>query len=202
MFAMFMLVLSFFILMGIYNHFAQKRWGYGIAGFITDRNMAQKTKDARLDPIKYAFTHAVTEDIRFAFFGRGAGNASKGFTRKLEGKYLKKALLYGSGMTFTKLMWEIGIMGTILFLLFPFFLFMDAARLCRQDGLPGAFALGMLSFTILFTLSLFYTFTIDSNVLIYMFFLSAGQLVSQSAQKDEESNIDEKYLQNSVINPV
>ena len=190
MLTMLILVFSFLVILTVYNDFAQKRWGFGMMGFISDRSLMQNTKEDRLDPIKYALTHAATKDVRFAFLGRGAGNASQGFTRQLEGKYLREARFYGSGMTFTKLIWEVGIMGTIIFFLFPLFFFVDAARLCRQDGVPGAFSLGMLSFTIIFTLSLFYTFTIDSNVLIYMFFLSAGQLVSfyaQNIKKSEES---------------
>jgi O-antigen ligase len=82
-------------------------------------------------------------------------------------------------------MWETGIMGTILFFLFPFFIFLDSARLCKEEGLPGAYPLGMLSFSTFFALSAFYTFTIDSNVLIFMFFLASGQLVSQYSQADD-----------------
>lgn len=179
-----LLIVSFIVFKGVYDYFATKRWGTGIVGFVTEPGQLEEYSKNRVDPIKYAFTRAVAKDSRFVFFGRGAGNTSEGFTRRLSGKYLKEATYYGSGITFTKLMWETGIMGTVLFFLFPFFVFLDSARLCKEEGFPGAFPLGMLSFTTFFTLSTFYTFTIDSNVLIFMFFLASGQLVSQSSQAD------------------
>ena len=184
---------SFFALKGIYDHFAKQRWGYGITGFVTLPGVMEKYNTRRLLPIKYAFIKA-SEEPRFVFFGRGAGNASEGFTRELSGKYVEEGRRYGLGITFVKLMWEIGMMGTILFFLFLFFIFWDAVKFCKQDGLTGAFALGMVSGTFFFAASTFYTFTLDSNVLIFMFFLAAGQLVSLGTGIEETSQeIPEEY---------
>lgn len=193
---MVVLVISFIVFKGVYDHFATKRWGTGIVGIVNDPHESSEIIGRRLDPILYAFTKAPFKDTRFVFFGRGAGNASEGFTRRLSGKYLNEAVQYGSRMTITKLVMELGIFGTILFFLFPFFVFLDSARLCRQEGLSGAYSLGMLSFVTFFTLSTFYTFTIDSNVLIFFFFLAAGQLVSLYSRADERTFVSQS------VNPV
>jgi len=179
---------SFFVLKGIYNYFQQKRWGYGIETFVMMPGRLETYSRNRLDPIKYSFTNAI-KDPRFIFFGRGAGNVSEGFTKKLDGKYVQEGKYYGvGGVSFPKLIWEIGIMGTALFFLFPFFIFLDAAGLSKKNRFLGAFSLGMLSFTVFFSLSMFYTFTIDSNLLMYLFFLTAGHIASQQhAYTDDEA---------------
>jgi len=175
---------SFTALKGVYDHFSKKRYGYGITGFVTLPGIMEKYNKTRILPIKYAFVKA-SEEPRFVFFGRGAGNVSEGFTRELSGKYVEEGRRYGMGITFVKLMWELGMMGTILFYLFLFFVFWDAVKFCKQDGVSGAFALGMVSGTFFLGISTFYTFTLDSNVLIFMFFLAAGQLVSLDPDFDK-----------------
>lgn len=188
---LFLLGVSFIALKGIYDHFSKKRFGYGITGFVTLPGVMKKYNTRRFLPIQNAFVKA-SEELRFVVFGRGAGNASEGFTRELSGKYVEEGRRYGMGITFVKLMWEIGMMGTILFYLFLFFVFWDAVKFCKQDGLSGAFALGMVSASFFFAISTFYTFTLDSNVLIFMFFLVAGQLVSLDPNFQKEIELREK----------
>jgi hypothetical protein len=180
---------SFFILQNIYNYFQQKKWGYGIETFIAMPGRLENYSRVRLDPIKYSFPNAM-KNARFLFFGRGAGNVSEGFTKKLSGKYLNEGRYYGSGnVSFTQFIWEIGIFGTVLFFLFPFFIFCDAAKLCKKDGLIGAFSLGMVSFAFFFSISSFYTKTFTQNIFMYIFFLAAGYMTSQQhAQADNEEN--------------
>jgi hypothetical protein len=180
-----LLILSFVIFKNVYDHFAEKRWGYGITRFIKTPGRLDRYNLVRTVPIRQAIINA-TKEPRFAFFGRGAGNVSKGFTRKLSGKYVKEGRFYNVSFAITKLIWEIGIMGTLLFLLFPCLIFLDASRLCKQEGIFGAFSLGMLSFSVFFSFSLFYTFTLDSNLLIFLFFLCAGHLVSKSVYTEED----------------
>ena len=67
------LILSFLILNGIYNHFAKKRWGYGIEGFVTKQGLLEKYSQSRVKPMEYALTRAINNPL-FFFFGHGAGN--------------------------------------------------------------------------------------------------------------------------------
>ena len=177
---------SVFVLKNIYDYFQQKRWGYGIETFVAMPGRLDEYSRTRLNPIKYSFTKALNGPI-FMFFGHGVGNVSQGFTRKLNGKYVEQAYYYGVyRVSFTLMMWEIGIIGTILFFSFPLLIFLDALGLCKEEGLTGAFALGMLSFVIFFVLSTFYTTTLDTNVLMYLFFLSGGYIASQHHINDKK----------------
>jgi hypothetical protein len=179
MLVMFIFLGSFFVLKGIYDHFQSQRWGYGIQTFVTMPGRLEGYSRNRLDPIKHSFTNAA-KDPRFLFFGRGAGNVSEGFTPRLSGKYVREGKYFGvGGVSFPKMIWEIGIIGTILLFLFPFFIFLDAAGLSKKEDFLGAFSLGMVSFPVFFSLSILYTNTMDSNLLIYLFFLSAGHIARQ-----------------------
>lgn len=174
----------------IYDYYAQRAKRDGLTEFVTDRQEFQEYSETRLGPLRTAFTVAPKKDLRFAFFGRGAGNVSKGFTPILSGKYLREASFYDIEMTFPKLMWEIGILGTILFFLFPAFVFFDAVKVSREKGMSGAYGLGMLTFTVFFMLSTAYTYTIDSNILIFLYFFAGGQLVHLANETQEEYTED------------
>lgn len=179
---------AFVSLKTIYDYYAERRWGYGIQGFISQPRTFEKYTKRRWDPIVDAFGVGAAENLKFAVFGRGVGNCSEGFTARLTGKYFRKAQFYNEGgMTFPKLVWETGIMGMLLFFAFPVLIFFDARRLARaNDGITGAYALGMCSFTAFFSASCFYTFTLGSNVLVFLFFLASGQLVSLSTRLEED----------------
>ena len=177
---------SFFVFKGIYDYFQQKRWGYGIETFVKIPGRLQEYSEMRIDPIRYAFINAV-KDPRFIIFGRGAGNVSEGFTAKLSGTYVQEGAYYGAeGVSFTKFVWELGIGGTILFFFLVFLIFGDAIQLSREEGFIGAFSLGMLSFCFFFSVSMGYTFTMDSNLFVYLFFLCSGYIIQQRYEQLEE----------------
>jgi len=183
-------VVSFFVFRGIYNYYYNLRYGYSIETFLAMPGRVQRYNSTRIDPMKYAFVYGM-KDFRFVVFGHGAGNVSEGFTRKLNGKYVQEGIYYGVGdVSFTKMIWELGLLGTILFFLFPFFVFLDSASMSRKPGFEGAFSLGMVNFAVFFFLSMFYTFTMDSNLLIYLFFLTAGYIVHRRhVEVDNPDNI-------------
>ncbi len=189
----FLLFLSFFALLEIYNTFQSRKWGYGIETFVAKPGRVEEYSSRRLDPIQYAISNA-TKDIRFFFFGRGAGNVSKGFTQRLDGKYVDEGRLYSAKISsFTKMMWEIGVLGVLLILFFPIFVFQDASKLCKQEGQIGAFSLGMLSCCTFFFLSFFYTGTFEQNVFVYLFFLTSGYIALFKYRSENFEDGDESY---------
>lgn len=161
-----------------YDYFSLVRGRAGIIEFWSDQKKLEQYNTRRIDPVVYAFTVAPRDDIRFAVFGRGAGNVSVGFTKVLSGKYLYEMTRYHVVMTLPQLIWEIGFLGAFLFYLFPVLVFLDAVRLCRRPGMVGAYALGMLSFAVFFVGSTAYTSTINNNPLMFLFFFASGQLVA------------------------
>lgn len=187
---------SFFVLKGIYDFFQQKRWGYGIATFVSMPGRLDEYSQKRVKPIVNAFKNA-KKDVRFLIFGRGAGNVSEGFTKKLDGRYVKEGFYYGAySVSYTTMVWEIGYLGLFLFFLFPFFVFMDAVEICKREAFSGAFSLGMLSYCLLFVLSFFYTDTLNRNIFVYTFFLTAGYIVTcknREFLEDDENEEEKKF---------
>jgi hypothetical protein len=166
-----------------YDYFQAPMGRPGIIEFWTDEQRRERYTERRIQPLINAFTVA-PKDLNFAFFGRGAGNVSEGFTKILTGKYWNELARYGVGMTLPKLIWELGFLGAFLFYMLPVLIFFDAVRLCKKPGVQGAFALGMLSYTVFFVVSTAYTYTIDSNPLIFLYFFAAGLLVRQSVESE------------------
>jgi len=189
--ALLLLVSSMVVFQTVYNYFQDRAGRVDLEVYYTDERRFERIKNQRLDPLIAAVTVAPKGDLRFALFGRGAGNVSEGFTRILSGKYLRERYLYRTGHTVPKLIWEVGFLGTLLFFLFPLLVFVDAVRGSRQPGIHGAYALGMISFSIFFVFSAAYTFTIDNNVIIFLYFFAAGQLVRTSVEirNEKESGI-------------
>lgn len=194
-FVMVLLVASLVVFKAAYDYFQSPMGRPGIIEFWTDETRREKYNERRIQPIIDAFTVAPKGDMKFAIFGRGAGNVSEGFTKILSGKYLNERYWYDVGMTLPKLLWEVGFLGTFLFYMLPMFVFFEAVTLCKKPGVQGAFALGMLSYTVFFVGSTAYTFTIDSNVLIFLYFFAAGQLVRLSVEAEygesEHEQVDE-----------
>jgi hypothetical protein len=167
-----------------YDYFQTPMGRPGIIEFWTEEQRRKRYNERRIQPLIDAFTVAPKGDMGFTIFGRGAGNVSEGFTKILSGKYLNERYLYGVSMTLPKLIWELGFLGTFLFYMLPALIFFDAVRLCKKPGVQGAFALGMLSYTVFIVGSTAYTFTIDSNALIFLYFFAAGLLVQQSVESE------------------
>ncbi len=172
-----------------YDYYAELQGRRNLTEYVTNEAVLNRYNQVRLKPLEAAIKVAPKGDLRFAIFGRGAGNVSKGFLPFLTGKYfLTQGTFYDVYMTFPKLMWEIGILGTLLFFLFPVFVFFDAIKASKSEGVSGAYGLGMLTFTIFIMLSTIYTYTIDSNILIFLYFFAAGQTVRLSVESEQEAS--------------
>jgi len=180
-----------FTLKNIYDHFQMKRWGYGISGFVKDPGRIDTYMATRIDPILYALDKAFRGPQMF--FGHGVGNVSISFTKAMTGKYSREAEMYGVGdVSITKLFWEIGILGTLIFFLLVLMVFWDTIKLCRRSDFIGAFSLGMLTFIAIYALSFFYTKTIDMNLPGFLFFFLAGYIAFYHKwEQSKESSLSE-----------
>ncbi|MCF8075704.1 MAG: hypothetical protein K9K63_00895 [Desulfotignum sp.] len=188
LFSILLMIFALIVYRTVFNYFQKPLGRPGIVEFWTNEARLREYNRERIIPLTSAFTVAPREDMRFAIFGRGAGNVSEGFTKILSGKYLNELYYYKVVMTLPKLIWEVGFLGAFLFYMFPILVFFDAVKLCRESGIPGSFALGTLSFTVFFVGSTAYTFTIDSNVLIFLYFFVAGLLVRLSVEAETQKS--------------
>jgi len=183
-----------FTLKNTYDHFQMKRWGHGITRFATDPGRIDNYMTTRIDPIFYAIDKAFRGPQMI--FGHGIGNVSISFTKAMTGKYSREAEMYGVGqVSITKLFWEIGILGTLIFFLLVLMVFWDTIKLCKRSDFIGTFSLGMLTLIAIFTLSFFYFQTIDLNIMVFLFFFSAGYTVFYSKwERNKELHLSKQNL--------
>lgn len=114
--------------------------------------------------------------------GLGLGNVSRSsLGDSFSGAYYK---LYGhtARNAISNLIWEFGLIGVLLIIIFNFLLFRDALRLATLNGIKGDIALGWACVVCIITISMFYTNVIGSNAISYLFFYFSGFLVAISSK--------------------
>ena len=111
-----------------------------------------------------------------SMFGVGIGNASESFLgRDLAGEYAGELTTF---MAFTNLMWEIGLLGTLLVIIFFIKVFFDALCVRKKDDITGALALGWTAVVAVLLLSLFYKNVINQDAISYLFWFYSGHIIS------------------------
>ncbi len=170
-------LLSTMILVFSYSY--NQLFSSSIEQFYTQEDVALDYSEARLGPVKTAFDKILSSDLENTLFGYGAGNVSHAYTAELQGEMFSKFSKYDPGaVSFTKLLWETGFIGIINIFLILICLFYDSLKKCRKKNIEGALALGMISYIVIFSLSFFYTRTIDVNIFVFTFFFFSGVVVN------------------------
>ena len=172
-------VSSFFVIKHIYDKFITQKWGYGIHGFIQDEDHFKRYLSGRLNPLLLTLKKGFT-DIEVFSFGKGIGNASMGFTEMLSGKsdVIEQADKYGIGkLGFNTLVWEIGLLATLLYFVFHIFIFIDSYKLSKLKIEISTTALGMIPFITIYSITYFYNTAFFFNLLNYLFFYLSGIII-------------------------
>lgn len=176
----------------IYDHFMRPKWGYGIVDFlfmegrtegylyrgaaedgVHDKNLG------RVDTYIIAI-QTLYHNILNLLFGLGIGNVSESFLPSLSGEYAEKYSHFGVKMTtFTLIIWELGIVGIILYYALFFMIFRCARNLSAQDGFLSTFASGWSVVTILIMICLLYKSVFNENVISYLFWYFSGYIISE-----------------------
>ncbi len=129
----------------------------------------------RLDHVLVPIRKIPQEPIE-SMFGVGMGNASSSFLgRELAGEYAGQFITI---MAFTNLMWEIGLIGTLLVLFLFLRVFLDAVKVSKRDDIIGALALGWTGIVAVLVLSLFYKNIINQNAISYLFWFYSGHIIA------------------------
>jgi hypothetical protein len=123
---------------------------------------------------------ALSDDPARLFIGVGIGNASKSIGRQFSGEYsfLEEYRILGSALS--RLLWEIGILGVFLYLLFFIFIYMDARRLSHVGDISGALALGWTGVVGVIVLSLPYKNIIIFEAVSAIFWYLSGYIVART----------------------
>lgn len=135
----------------------------------------------RVDVIINPFKNLYHDPVHLAF-GLGPGNVSTSFLgSKFSGKYVDE---FGEQMylAMSNLLWEFGVLGTLLVLMLWFRIFKDSLIVAKNDNIVGSFALGWAGIMAVLTLSLFYKNIIQSDILSYIFWYYSGFIAVKSAE--------------------
>ncbi len=180
----------------VYNAFYASRWGNGgLESLITSGEILQysyrgATKDSRtghgkemseigrVDSIILPFK--VQPDPVLLFSGLGIGNVSDSFSERFTGEYYQKYGPLGAGMTTASIMiWEIGLIGLGLSVIFLAFVFVDGRALGTLPGLPGAIGIGWAVVAMMMGLLLVYKNLIAPGVIGYPMWLLSGYVAAE-----------------------
>ena len=129
----------------------------------------------------------LSEDIPKLLFGLGIGNASLSSIRSFQGQYSFLAKLNISMPALPILLWEIGIFGVFLYLLFFYFIFRDARYLARDDSFSGVLALGWTGVVVILVLSLPYKNFMVFEAPSALFWYISGYIVAQRVRLSLQS---------------
>ena len=137
-----------------------ERWGGDVTNVLSEEGLEYLYRGADLDSrADYGREHSeigrvdsmvipflYLEDIEKLLVGVGIGNASLVRNDAFVGEYTHLNKRYGiDHTTYSHLLWEIGVFGVLLCMLFLWFAFKDARELSRYEGSEGAFGLAVAS---------------------------------------------------------
>lgn len=130
---------------------------------------------------------ALAHDPVKLLLGVGIGNASVSKGRSFSGQYsfLEEYQIFGNALS--RFLWEIGVLGVFLYLLFFGFIYRDARYLMQNKGLPGALAHGWSGVTVIVILSLLYKNIFVSETLSALFWYFSGYIAAKSYSLRMES---------------
>lgn len=184
---------------GVYDHFMQPRWGYGLTDFLTMEGRLEKylyrgveadkkfEHMGKMDSYMLAFS-VLSDDFFKLLLGLGAGNVSGSFIGGLGGEYTQYISLGAGTTSLAFLLWELGILGVFIHLVFFYMIFQDSRKLSRSNSYLGALALGFASVMIIITVCLGYKNFLYTNVMGYMLWYFAGLISSTNMRMKREHN--------------
>ncbi len=173
----------------VYDHFFMPRYGKSISRLFTDSNeVAKLVAPSRLgvtekrvgrgDKLMTPFVEI--KDPYTFLFGLSIGNISDSFFgREFNGEYFEE-YDHLNNLAFLLMMYELGIVGTILCLSIWVKVFLDARALSKNGGFVGTFALGWMSVLAILFFSLGYKNIVMAQAVSYIFWFYCGYIASKS----------------------
>lgn len=112
--------------------------------------------------------------------GLGIGNASDSFIPGFSGKYAQLGSLDSSYTAMSLFLWEIGLLGVVIFFVFFYMIYREAKSLRLENNLVGNFAVGWAAIAVVIAISIPYKNFLTFDVLGYLFFYFSGLIVAKS----------------------
>ena len=172
----------------IYNYFYASSQQRGIETYITNPEKTidyiyhKKFRESgtlnRIPQILFAFDN-INNDLKHLLFGVGAGNASGSFFHRSVGSYYITYKRFEIDNIFiANMLWEYGILGTLLYFSMSIFIFFKIYSLRIMERTNGTIAIGFLGMSVVLLLSTVYLNTTRVNIYIYLYWFLAGYLMN------------------------
>lgn len=116
--------------------------------------------------------------------GLGVGNVSESFIDRFSGKYVEIKNMNHTQIELASMVWEIGVFGLFIFLLFFYFIYKDAKKLARRNTLPGIIATGWTGIVVILVLSMPYKNFMIFNVIGFLFWYFSGYIAAKSLMRE------------------
>jgi hypothetical protein len=187
----------------IYNYFYASGPKRGIETYITSpertldyiyyRKFTESGTLNRIPQIVFAYSN-IKNDVKHLLFGVGAGAASDSFFQRSGGSYYITYKPFEIDNIFiANMLWEYGILGTLLYLSMSIYIFFKIYSLRIMERTNGIIAIGFLGMSVVMLLSTVYLNTTRVNIYIYLYWFLSGYLVNlyyfkTSSQKDTARN--------------
>jgi hypothetical protein len=174
---------------GVVNHYKSEFEGKGYLYKGAEINEIEDRKEVgRFDAIILAYKY-LSSDLKNILFGLGIRNAFISSFNASTIRGVDARLLGGNRIVISSLMWELGLLGVIFYILFYFFIFSDALYLRSKDDLFGDFALGWCSVLGVLCICLVYKNYIKFDSINYLFWYFSGIIAAKAKkQKKLQSN--------------
>jgi len=179
-----------FILMGVFSiiYTQQSGGSTNLISFFTEGGVSKHLfhgvkggeleEPSRLDSINWAFTELAKNPMSL-LVGLGIGNVGASFSTVLSGEFMEKYEGYGVAVTtFSYLLWEVGLLGILVILIFFTNIIIDSYSIKNMDGFVGMFAGIWVCVTILIIFSFLYKNLIHANSISCLFWMFSGYVLS------------------------
>jgi len=146
----------------------------------------------RLDRIIAPVILLSSEPLKL-IMGLGIGNVSPSFISGFGGEYAHLQDLLGARTTvISHLIWELGFIGVMLFIIFFIFILKDSIRLSKDEGIIGSLAAGWIGVVVIMLFSLPYKNILEFNVIGYLFWYFSGYIAARASQYTRVQKVTKK----------
>jgi hypothetical protein len=204
----FVLGIAMIIFVFIYDHFRSfdNKNESAILQFITKEDRFKNYLYSRADPHRAREVSRIDSIILAIKYlskdgnlllGVGVGNASPSFSKDLSGEYYKKyQFAYPNNVYLSLILWEMGVVGIILYCLFFYLVVSDSIYLKNRNDLTGALSLGWIAVVILMIGSFIYFATFNENLFGYLFWYISGYIAGQRYRYENNLGSYELHVSN------
>jgi len=157
---------------------------HGDNSALASKTIEEEVRMPRMDRLIAPFAIMYTKPLNL-YFGLGIGNVTQPKFPEWAGEYTYISHLMAADRLMMSLMlWEIGIGGVIIYLIFFYMLFVDIYRLSNMNSFASTVATGWMGVLTLIVIALVYKNIAQFNVIGYLFFYFSGYIAAARFKSD------------------